>query len=79
MPRAAQRPRARSDSQVELAFTDTMSLRIDAPVRLSGDIQYTPDRVLVGLHGVVELSQGVIRAARLVHMGHQHAALFDSQ
>jgi len=72
-PQAAQRARARSDSQVELAFTDAMSLRIDAPVRLSGDIQHTPGCVLVELHGVVELNQGVIRAARLVHMGHQHA------
>jgi len=55
-------------SQVELAFTDTISLGIDAPVRHSGDIQGTPGCVLVGPHGVVELKEGVIRAARHVHM-----------
>jgi propanediol utilization protein len=55
-------------SQVELAFTDSISLGIDAPVRHSGDIRGTPGCVLVGPKGVVELSEGVIRAARHVHM-----------
>ena len=59
----------RSDSQVELAFTDGISLGIDLPVRISGDVQGTRGCVLVGPAGVVELSQGVIRAMRHVHMG----------
>ena len=58
----------RPDSQVELAFTDAISLGIDVPVRISGDIQGTPGCVLVGPAGVVELKQGVIRAMRHVHM-----------
>ncbi|MFO0870767.1 MAG: phosphate propanoyltransferase [Pirellulales bacterium] len=58
----------RPASQVELAFTDSISLGIDAPVRHSGQIAGTPGCVLVGPKGVVELSQGVIRAARHVHM-----------
>jgi propanediol utilization protein len=58
----------RSDSQVELAFTDSISLGIDAPVRHSGDIKNSPGCVLVGPKGVVELKEGVIRAARHVHM-----------
>ncbi len=58
----------RSQSQVELAFTDSISLGIDAPVRHSGRIDGTPGCVLVGPKGVVELKQGVIRAARHVHM-----------
>jgi putative phosphotransacetylase len=58
----------RSYSQVELAFTDSISLGIDAPVRHSGRIDGTPGCVLVGPRGVVELDQGVIRAARHVHM-----------
>jgi len=66
----------RPDSQVELAFTDAISLGIQAPVRLSGDVQGTPGCVLVGPHGVVELKQGVIRAARHVHMNHRHAAQY---
>ncbi|VAX38036.1 Ethanolamine utilization protein similar to PduL [hydrothermal vent metagenome] len=59
----------RPDSQIELAFTDGISLGIDLPVRISGDIQGTPGCVLVGPAGVVELQQGVIRAMRHVHMG----------
>ncbi len=62
----------RPHSQVELAFTDAISLGIDAPVRISGDIQGTPGCVLVGPAGVVELRAGVIRAARHVHMSHRH-------
>ncbi|WP_010584972.1 phosphate propanoyltransferase [Schlesneria paludicola] len=55
-------------SQVELAFTDSISLGIDAPVRISGDHRDTPGCVLVGPVGVVELKAGVIRAMRHVHM-----------
>ena len=63
----------RPHSQVELAFTDSISLGIDAPVRHSGNIQGTPGCVLVGPQGVVELDEGVIRAARHVHMNVGHA------
>lgn len=59
----------RGDSQVELAFTDGISLGIDLPVRISGDVQGTPGCILVGPKGVVDLRQGVIRAMRHVHMG----------
>ena len=66
----------RSHSQVELAHTDAISLGIDAPVRHSGNIAGTPGCVLVGPAGVVELSQGVIRAARHVHMSPTEAARY---
>ena len=69
----------RPDSQVELAFTDGISLGIDLPVRISGNIQGTPGCVLVGPHGVVELEQGVIRAARHVHMGPADLKHYDVQ
>jgi len=59
----------RPQTQVELAFTDGISLGIDIPVRPSGKIDGTPGCVLVGPKGVVELKQGVIRAERHVHMG----------
>lgn len=63
----------RDHSQVELAFTDAISLGIDAPVRKSGNIAGTPGCVLVGPAGVVELSEGVIRAERHVHMNNRDA------
>ena len=66
----------RPHSQVELAFTDGISLGIDLPVRASGNIAGTPGCVLVGPAGVVELSEGVIRAERHVHMNQEHAAFY---
>ena len=59
----------RDRSQIELAFTDIISLGIpDVPVRLSGDIDGTPGCVVMGPKGVIELKEGVIRAAIHVHM-----------
>ncbi len=66
----------RPESQVELAFTDGISLGIDLPVRPSGKIDGTPGCVLVGPNGVVELKQGVIRAERHVHMGPADAEFY---
>jgi putative phosphotransacetylase len=66
----------RPHSQVELAFTDAISLGIDVPVRPSGQIAGSAGCVLVGPAGVVELSEGVIRAERHVHMNLDHAAYY---
>jgi propanediol utilization protein len=64
----------RPRSQVELSFTDAISLGIDVPIRPSGKIDGTPGCVLVGPAGVVELTEGVIRAERHVHMNVRDAA-----
>jgi propanediol utilization protein len=66
----------RKASQVELAFTDGISLGIDVPVRMSGKLEGTPGCVLVGPKGVIDLEQGVIRAERHVHMGRTDAAFY---
>lgn len=59
----------RDRSQIELAFTDAVSLGFDSvPIRLSGDLDGTPGAVVIGPRGVVELTQGLIRAAIHVHM-----------
>ena len=67
---------SRDYTQVELSFTDGISLGIDLPVRLSGDIKGTPGCLLVGPKGTVELTEGVIRAERHVHMGDRDAAYY---
>ncbi len=67
----------RLESQVEMAFTDGISLGIDLPVRPSGKIDDTPGCVLVGPNGVVELKRGVIRAERHVHMGPADAEVYE--
>ena len=63
-------------TQVELAFTDGISLGIDLPVRISGDHHDTPGCTLIGPKGVLELQSGVIRAMRHVHMGPADLAFY---
>ncbi|MDR1266416.1 MAG: phosphate propanoyltransferase [Propionibacteriaceae bacterium] len=58
----------RSKTQVEISATDALTLGIEAPVRLSGDLAGTPGVVLVGPAGRVELDGGVIIARRHIHM-----------
>jgi putative phosphotransacetylase len=67
----------RKQSQVELAFTDAIMLGFsDIPVRLSGDIKGTPGAIIIGPKGVVELKEGLIRAAIHAHMSPAEAAYF---
>jgi len=66
----------RGATQVELSFTDGISLGIDLPVRISGDHHQTAGCVLVGPAGVVQLDSGVIRAMRHVHMGPADLAFY---
>lgn len=58
----------RNLNQVELAYTDSIALGFDIPLRQSGDIKGTPGCMLMGPAGFFELEQGVIRAMRHVHM-----------
>lgn len=66
----------RKFSQLELAFTDGISLGIDLPVRKSGDHHDTPGIYLQGPKGILELKQGVIRAERHVHVGDRDLEFF---
>jgi putative phosphotransacetylase len=63
-------------NQVELAFTDSISLGFDIPVRPSGSIEGTPGCMLMGPAGFLELTHGVIRAAPHVHMAPADAAFY---
>jgi putative phosphotransacetylase len=64
-------------NQVELAFTDAISLGFDVPVRQSGKIAGTPGCMLMGPHGFFEMPEGVIRAAPHVHMHPDDAKFYD--
>jgi putative phosphotransacetylase len=66
----------RDHSQVELAFTDAVSLGLDIPVRKSGDHRDSPGCYLLGPAGMIQLERGVIRHERHVHMGPSDAAHF---
>ena len=66
----------RKEAQVEVSLTDARALGINAPVRLSGDIQGSPGAVLVGSHGKITLDSGVIAAKRHIHLTPEAAAAF---
>jgi len=66
----------RNLTQIELAFTDAVQLGIDVPVRMSGDIEGTPGAYIMGPKGFIEMKNGVIRAARHVHMSPADAAFY---
>lgn len=66
----------RDHSQVELAFTDAVSLGLDIPVRKSGDHRDSPGAYLLGPAGMIHMERGVIRHERHVHMGPADAAYY---
>ena len=66
----------RGATQVEVAMTDAMKLGIKAPVRMSGELNGTPGCKLVGPAGEVTISQGLIAAARHIHMTDEQAAAY---
>lgn len=59
---------ARGATQVEISRTDGFKLGVQAPVRLSGNIAGTPGIELVGPRGSIKIDEGVIVAARHIHM-----------
>jgi putative phosphotransacetylase len=67
----------RKQSQIELAFTDAISLGFDnIPVRLSGNLSGSPGAIIMGPKGSIQLKEGIIRAAIHVHMNPTEAAFF---
>lgn len=64
----------RPESQVEISQTDSRSLKIEAPLRLSGDIKDSASARIVGPMGEVVLKEGVIVAKRHFHCTPETAA-----
>jgi propanediol utilization protein len=64
----------RKEAQVEISLTDSRTLGITPPIRLSGDTANSPGATLQGERGQVSLSQGVIAAQRHIHMTPADAA-----
>ena len=60
----------RNHTQIELSYTDGVYLGLDLPLRTSGDIDGTPGLTVLGPKGALNMTKGVIRAARHVHMSH---------
>lgn len=55
-------------TQVEISMFDARTLGIEGVVRASGNINGTPGAIIVGPKGQVEIKEGVIVAARHLHL-----------
>src|SRR5215471_11692232 len=66
----------RSLNQVELSYTDAIALGFELPLRISGNIKGTLGGMLMGPAGFFEMSEGIIRALRHVHMSPQDADFY---
>lgn len=66
----------RGETQVEISRTEEFQLGINAPVRMSGDLEGTPGLIIRGPKGEVKLDKGVIIAHRHIHMSPEDALLF---
>ena len=66
----------RNITQIELSYTDGIYVGLDLPLRISGDIEGTPGVTVLGPAGALNLSKGVIRAARHVHMSTEDMAYY---
>ncbi|QLL69151.1 phosphate propanoyltransferase [Lactobacillus sp. 3B(2020)] len=65
----------RAHSQVEIARSENFTLGINAPIRMSGDLDGTPSIKVRSEYGEIEV-QGVIVAKRHIHMSLDDAKRF---
>lgn len=63
----------RLQTQLEISITDAYRLKINAPVRRSGEIENSPGLKITGPQGDVNLASGVIIAQRHIHCDPQTA------
>jgi acetate kinase len=66
----------RPQTQVEVSRTEEFQLGLDAPIRASGDVSGSPGLRIEGPQGAIDLQEGVICAARHVHMSPGDALRF---
>lgn len=64
----------RSQTQVEVLAGDTFKLGVPQEIRLSGHLEGTPGITVIGPKGTVVLPEGVMVAARHIHMSPSQAA-----
>lgn len=67
----------RSNTQLEISKTDSFALGVEGVLRESGDIEGTPGILLRGPKGEVEIKEGVIVAARHIHLNTEDAKKYN--
>jgi putative phosphotransacetylase len=65
---------AREPGQVEVSLTNARRLGLEAEVRLSSMVEGSPGAKLIGPAGELMMAQGVIAAARHLHVSPEEAA-----
>jgi len=66
----------RGKTQIEVSISDAIKLGVEPVIRNSGDISGTPGAKLIGPNGEVDLQEGIIVAARHIHMHTSDAERF---
>lgn len=66
----------RESTQVELSYSDARQLKMDVPVRLSGNISGTPALTIYTDYGSINITEGVIIAKKHIHMTEDYARTF---
>ena len=64
----------REKTQVEISKTDAISMGVNPPIKLSGDLENSSPAAVIGPKGVVELAEGLIVAKRHIHCATDQAA-----
>lgn len=66
----------RSSTQVEISITDSFKLGIKPCLRMSGELSGTPGAAIASERGRIQISEGVIVAARHLHMSAEQARIY---
>lgn len=69
----------RDCTQAEISRTDSYTLGVKPPVRISGDIKGSSGIKVIGPKGEIDLDEGVIIALRHIHMSSEEAKSFGVQ
>lgn len=67
----------RDYTQVEISKTDAHKLKINPPVRNSGDLKGSSPITIIGPNGELNLNEGCIIATRHIHLTEEHAKLYN--
>ena len=66
----------RNETQVEVSFTDALVLGSIPPVKLSGDLENTPEITISTERASIALNRGLMVAKRHIHMTPEDAIKF---
>ena len=61
----------RKYTQVEISKTDAYTLKLDPPVRTSGDLEGSSPITIIGPNGILKLDKGCILANRHIHISEE--------